>query len=79
MDEIRAHILRDGPWCFTDVLLVVKPGCKALAMAPGLFTHCDFCVNVIGLLRERYTLDVGKELGEVFGELYKVRCEYKRP
>lgn len=42
-EKIRAHVLNDDPWFFTDVLFIVKSRSKVIVMEPrSLLTYCDF-------------------------------------
>lgn len=61
-DSAVSFVLSNGPWCFDNILLVLKPWTRSVLSSDLAFNTCLFWIHVRGLPRECVTEAVGLKL-----------------
>ena len=68
-----ARVLKGGPWCIDNLLLVLKPWDRSVTSNDDIFSSSPFWIHVRGLPRECVTLKVGAKLAASFLDCQEIQ------
>jgi len=73
----KNRILSLGPWSFSSNLLILKQCDLDTPDHSYVFTHCDFWVHILGLPRDRITIQSIIDIAATIGRVQEVKMESK--